>query len=383
MTKPKDISFYKLTLNENPEPGTRFIPEPPFSEYKRGRVYINIDERRTIDLRDSNQSAMTLLVSRYLFQVDYWKKYRKLIPDGYEVDHIDDDKTNDTLINLQLLTKSENIAKRNRTFGVLWSFMICPVCRSTFAKLPGSNQINPNYKGYVFCCSNRCTDLLNATLMPVGQFQDLKIFISENQIWYNERHWKHLNKKEVEDPVNEVMLNFDLEKESGKAINYDSLNHQPFHVQIQTVKKLREDGLLWEQIAEKCKTTVSYLYSALVPHIKTGRKTFQEQERLDKQADEIVRLRDIEHLMFDKISEIMGLSARQCGAIYNQRHDPNFKPTKKPLSDEAISRIKVIRDISTNNPDLSLKEIANRLNRDYKTFYAFYSRNKEEIEKLI
>lgn len=52
-----------------------------------------------------------------------WLAWKGVIPDGYEIDHIDNNRENNALDNLQLLTKSENNRKaylsgnRNFVFG--------------------------------------------------------------------------------------------------------------------------------------------------------------------------------------------------------------------------------------------------------------------------
>ena len=40
-----------------------------------------------------------------------WEAFNGPIPDGYEIDHIDDNKQNNQLSNLQLLTRKQNMAK--------------------------------------------------------------------------------------------------------------------------------------------------------------------------------------------------------------------------------------------------------------------------------
>lgn len=40
-----------------------------------------------------------------------WETFNGSIPKGYEVDHIDCDKNNNALCNLQLMTRKENMAK--------------------------------------------------------------------------------------------------------------------------------------------------------------------------------------------------------------------------------------------------------------------------------
>jgi predicted transcriptional regulator len=53
------------------------------------------------------------LYSRYLFQVQYWKDHGEWIPEGYQVDHINDNPLDDRIENFQLLTPQQNIQKRD------------------------------------------------------------------------------------------------------------------------------------------------------------------------------------------------------------------------------------------------------------------------------
>lgn len=40
-----------------------------------------------------------------------WETFNSLIPEGYEIDHVDSDKSNNKLTNLQLFTRKENMKK--------------------------------------------------------------------------------------------------------------------------------------------------------------------------------------------------------------------------------------------------------------------------------
>lgn len=84
------------------------ILETPYKElYRKGYVRINPDGRKVVDLFNSNEDRTTITYARYVLCVDQGC----LLPDGYEVDHKDEDKTNDAVSNLQLLTEKENVLK--------------------------------------------------------------------------------------------------------------------------------------------------------------------------------------------------------------------------------------------------------------------------------
>jgi predicted transcriptional regulator len=97
------------------------LPEP-YNVFESATVYLNTHrKRRVIILKGKNTAkiwketglAYRTTYARFLYQIDYWSKYKKLIPNGMEVDHIDDNSLNDTLSNYQLLTTFENAQKRD------------------------------------------------------------------------------------------------------------------------------------------------------------------------------------------------------------------------------------------------------------------------------
>lgn len=88
----------------------------------KGRRYINI-----ID----GSKKTTMLYSRYLMQEHLG---RTLLPSEH-VDHIDEDKTNDNIDNLQILSLSENAKKAALKRLPKWVEFICPVCGNSAKKL--------------------------------------------------------------------------------------------------------------------------------------------------------------------------------------------------------------------------------------------------------
>lgn len=129
----------------------------PYEDYHSKGFYIckGIDRRLICLLR--NRKHRTIAYSRYLWEVSHKRKVNK----GYEVDHIDGDKTNDVLDNLQVLSKKENKLKEhfkdlrqindyNRHRLFLW----CPVCNKRFKKRKCFINISKLKKGkeFHFCC---------------------------------------------------------------------------------------------------------------------------------------------------------------------------------------------------------------------------------------
>lgn len=64
------------------------------------------------------------------------------------VDHIDDNKTNDDLNNLQILTPKENSYKASK--GVAFVWLKCDYCGRVFSRKSGNNPFKKGYKR-AFC----------------------------------------------------------------------------------------------------------------------------------------------------------------------------------------------------------------------------------------
>jgi hypothetical protein len=84
--------------------------EKPFDTvWKSGYLRLCNDGRKRVDLVNSNDSRTTISYAKYLMSV----KLGYELPSDIEVDHKDNDKTNDDISNLQLLTSEENKKKQN------------------------------------------------------------------------------------------------------------------------------------------------------------------------------------------------------------------------------------------------------------------------------
>lgn len=106
------------------------LEEPFKSLWLRGNLYISKENRRTLSLSGLNNS-FTITYARYLMCV----KLGYILPTELEVDHIDYDKTNDDISNLQVLTKQENLLKEHYRYIMeeqkCYGF-ICAYCETNF-----------------------------------------------------------------------------------------------------------------------------------------------------------------------------------------------------------------------------------------------------------
>ena len=166
----------------------QITPLPPFDNYHLGVVRIeNRDNRRMIQLFRFGGERLKTTYARYLFQVDYWNKYRLLLPDDAEVDHINENKLDDQIDNLQLLTKAENVTKNNYTKGSVHVLITCPICGTLFHKAQhklkpwcislcsqncvlslNSSNINPEFRKYIYLNQTKITFLVYKSF-PSGE----------------------------------------------------------------------------------------------------------------------------------------------------------------------------------------------------------------------
>ncbi len=119
----------------------------PYSkDWKLGYLVTNPEPRRTVVLYNSGKDRSSVSYARYLMSV----KLGRYLSRQEHVDHIDNDKTNDVLENLQILTPKENSRKQGRSVAVFYE-CICPACGGDF-KLPA----NQAYNKFFPTCSRSC-----------------------------------------------------------------------------------------------------------------------------------------------------------------------------------------------------------------------------------
>jgi len=261
MTRPVlwDDHYYTDPLSQNPVIGTKFKPEPPFDQYLRGVVcHDKENDRRVARLYKRSEKVTgpiaintNILVGRYLYAVRLFRQSGLLIPDDYEVDHIDENRWNDTYSNFQLLTKIENLQKTQsyRSHCRLCYVLICPVCLNKFDAIVQHTQLRPENRHLVFYCSRRCKVIFRSTLRPYKNYITLRQWIAEKQLHQIIRVWSPGNTRELVEIVCFDMLLFDLEKACGHQVAYDTPQLLPIEQQCRLVSSLRREGLSWKDIA--------------------------------------------------------------------------------------------------------------------------------------
>lgn len=109
--------------------------EPPFdSMWKHAYVVKNSENRNMVCLVNGAKDRTTMALARYKMAV----KLGRMLRDDEQVDHIDNDKTNDAIDNLQILTAEQNISKYLETVphhihgtrSMYRRGCRCPACRA-------------------------------------------------------------------------------------------------------------------------------------------------------------------------------------------------------------------------------------------------------------
>lgn len=122
----------------------------PYKElYKSAYIRSLKCGRKVIDLFNSNNDRTTVSNARYLMSC----QIGRLLTAEEEVDHKDEDKTNDSLDNLQVLSKEEHRLKTAANRAPRKQVpMSCSYCGEEFFKF--ENHIKPGQT--VFFCSRSC-----------------------------------------------------------------------------------------------------------------------------------------------------------------------------------------------------------------------------------
>lgn len=113
--------------------------------------YLRPDGRKFMVSIDENAKRSSTLYSRYLMEQHLG---RKLDPNLETVDHINQDKTDDRIENLQILTRSEHAKKDARPLQLV--DLVCLACSKKFKRSAGQEKHNRKQRKTGPFCSHRC-----------------------------------------------------------------------------------------------------------------------------------------------------------------------------------------------------------------------------------
>ena len=95
---------------------------PYSNKWKKGYLNTNPEGRKTLSLYNSRTDRSSTQYARYLLAV----KIGRFLTRKEQADHKDEDKANDNLSNLQILSVLENNRKTHKKDAVIQC--ICPIC---------------------------------------------------------------------------------------------------------------------------------------------------------------------------------------------------------------------------------------------------------------
>lgn len=113
--------------------------------YNTAYLNTNKEPRRVITLRKPSGEMTSLSYAKYL----YTSHYRVDIAEGDQVDHINGDKMDDRIENLQVISGTYNRQKDHKRKKMV--LRTCPVCNEKFLFPEANLPSHPNP-----CCSRRC-----------------------------------------------------------------------------------------------------------------------------------------------------------------------------------------------------------------------------------
>lgn len=139
--------------------------DPPFFGYTLyGPVMDRVEGRRKVFLVHGDGSRTTMTLARYRMCVHLGRKLEQ----SEEVDHKDEDRLNDDLSNLQILTRVQNLRKSAAHKGRMMVTLKCPSCQKIFER--GRSQTHLAKKGVFTACSRKCSGIFEIaikTLWPL------------------------------------------------------------------------------------------------------------------------------------------------------------------------------------------------------------------------
>ena len=114
--------------------------------YERVYVVINPEPRRVAILYKNDGTSMTMSYAKYLYTSTYCEDIDGSV---YHIDHINGDKMDDRIENLQKITGKYNRAKDHICRDMI--LRVCPVCGTEFLFPLKNLSSHPNP-----CCSRKC-----------------------------------------------------------------------------------------------------------------------------------------------------------------------------------------------------------------------------------
>ena len=136
----------------------------PWSGYRLYKVF-HKDQKRWYAQLVSPSHRTTVAWARYVMAVHL----KRHLNDDEHVDHIDEDKTNDDISNLQIMSNAENSAKHREHHDIRREMvtLTCPTCGNEFTRQRHRTHLSKG--GKPSNCSRRCGGIASHRNKSVGQ----------------------------------------------------------------------------------------------------------------------------------------------------------------------------------------------------------------------
>lgn len=135
--------------------------DPPFKDkWRLAYLLVCPDSRKRVFMYNDHSDRFGMSYARYLMCV----KLGRMLSDDEHVDHIDEDKTNDDIGNLQILTPEQNQLKNavwRRSNGVyqIPVLLKCPICDTEFVRTGWAAKKRIS-AGLPMTCSKTCSAVI-------------------------------------------------------------------------------------------------------------------------------------------------------------------------------------------------------------------------------
>lgn len=126
----------------------------PFEEYKCYKIFHKRDGRWRVHMRNIHTNKLTtILYAKYLKSIEVGR----ILQRHEEVDHIDSDKTNDDVSNIDIVTHEENIRRYSKVRTPKRMITLhCPNCEIEFTIAYNQCHLVKKTKNPT-CCSRKCS----------------------------------------------------------------------------------------------------------------------------------------------------------------------------------------------------------------------------------
>ena len=142
--------------------------EYPYDDYFLYKTYHKKEGRYFVSLvhKDGGKKNAFTSYARYLMCV----KEKRILDKKEQVDHINEDKTDDRIENLQILTQEENTKKylKRKNIGRMFVKLKCPNCGKIFIRPRNRTHLcrPSNYTG----CSRYCSGIISHKIIDEENF---------------------------------------------------------------------------------------------------------------------------------------------------------------------------------------------------------------------